>query len=346
MTHTKIVKISFFVVAALFSFLTWIQFNMGLDPIGSSEIIFSAFMLVLTVGFFIASMFIFSKRTVLVEIVIYLLVYVLILGFRPEQFLAASLALLIFYYSVGRLKASLDNSIKVKVRPAILFGAPTTVTAMAILFAFASYVYPFNFSEIKISQNAFSFAAPFATGIIKTQVPFYEDTMTLDQIFAIKLVSDGTVDLTKANLSKDALNILISNAATMKSDPEAFLKNEQVQKVVLPEVYSYVERSYKKQLKDNIADLEDRLSITLTGQETITDIMTLVANSYIEKYAKPNQRVVPIFVALAVFLSIKSLGFFINRISILFSWIILTTLVKLGAVVKEVEQVERETLLI
>ena len=299
---TNIIKISLFAFSALLSFLIWSRFSDAFESVGVLDITFSMFLFVLSVGYFILLLFMFSDWLPLGIFSVFLFVFVAIFGFGAEYFVASFLAILFFVYAKIRLEHNIKNNLKIRFHSAILYGASSLVTAFAILVAFASYTYPFNVSEINVSAKWFSQVTPISEKFIQLQMPYYESGMTTDDFLAEGVAKEFGV-------SADV-----------------------------------IKRNYKTQLSLQRDELAESLGIELLGEETLEEVMALLANSYVNKYLSPNPNIVPVVFAILIFLAIKSFGFFLNRISVFFAWGLFKTLKVSKILETEITQVDKETL--
>ncbi|MEK7452853.1 MAG: hypothetical protein AAB614_01310 [Patescibacteria group bacterium] len=301
-SKTNRLKISFFLISALLSFLTWSRFKDASSIVSTWDIISVAILLIISIGFFTLLLFIFNNNFPLQVFALFLFVFVLILDFHIEYIIVVILALLFFVYAHIKLKNNIKNNLKVRFHSAVLYGTPSLVTAFAVLFASVSYFYPFNVSEIKVSPQVFSFVTPFAEQFIKLQTPTYQVGMTIDD-FLVGTVSKET------GVSTDL-----------------------------------IKKNFKSQLEKQRKEFADGVGVSLSGDEKLNDIITLVANSYISKYLVPNESIIPIIFAIFVFLTIKSSGFILNRASVLFATMLFKIMVFFKLIRVEIIKVDKEVL--
>jgi len=92
--------------------------------------------------------------------------------------------------------------------------------------------------------------------------------------------------------------------------------------------------------------LGKQFGATFTGNENTAQALTLIANGYINKYLASYKDFVPLVVAILVFLTIKSVGFIINRLSVSIAWLASLILVATGVARREKTSVEKEELVI
>ncbi|MBI3671534.1 hypothetical protein HY249_01935 [Candidatus Azambacteria bacterium] len=300
MSKQNIIKISIFAISALLSFMIWIGFKDILTFSDGFHILSMAVLFSVAAGFFIFLFFVFSDWLPIAAFALFLLVFILVLGFKVEYLAATALSMVFFIFAKARLNQNIKNNLKLKFHPAILYGAPSLLTAFAALFAFASYFYPINVADVKVSPKVFSQVAPLAEKFIQLQMPAYQSGMSVDEFLIASVAKESGVSA------------------------------------------DIIKKNFKTQLAKQRNDLASGVGVSLSGAETLNDIMALVANSYIKKYLVPNSSFVPIVLAILVFLSIKSAGFILNRVSVAFAFILFKTFKLLGLLRVEVKQVDKE----
>lgn len=90
--------------------------------------------------------------------------------------------------------------------------------------------------------------------------------------------------------------------------------------------------------------LAQQLGVHLSGNEDFKKLLTLIADSYINRYFVSYRDFIPMVVAAFVFLAVKSFGFIVDRFAVFFAWSIAQLLVAAGVVRKEKTMVEKEIL--
>lgn len=235
------------------------------------------------------------------------------LGFlfiNEKGWIAAILSFLFFFYAVGSMRYQIHNRIKVGFYPLISYGTPAAVTALAVLFVYMGYSYPFRITgSFTVPDRVVSPLVPFAESFIRSQAPGYEKGMTVD-----------------AFLSASATDLLEQKYGTTA------LANKQVQAALADAVDK--QRS----------ELSQQLKVPLQGDEHVEDILTLLMDRYLNSYLVSYREFVPLVVAVSVFLAVKSVGFFVGKIAVLFAWLSAHALMALGVIEKKKEGIEREVL--
>ncbi len=304
MHRENILKILFVLFSALMSFLIWSSFEGGLGFFGMSELLKFAVLITLSVSVFFLSFVLFSKKFSFLTFFAFIFVFLAIFNFGYYYLIFSIIAFLLFYFAYIRFSMHFKNSIKLKLHMASFFGIPSLVTSVAILFSVASYFYPFNIDELKVSENMVVPMSSVLEGAVKTKFPFYQKDMTLDDFLA-EIVAD---------------NIGVSA--------------------------NLVKNNFQKEINNQKRELSKSLKVELTGKETFNQIVVKIVNSYINKFVTPNQAIVPFVLAILIFLTIKSLGFLLNRLSVFFSWVIIKFLMFFNIVKTEKIQIEKEKLIV
>lgn len=347
MSQTKIIKIVFLLLVAGLSFLIWREFDADLNLINSAGAVYILFLTVLSVAIFILSFFVLDGISLFTGFLVFFAVFIFALGFRWEYIVAIFPALAFFSYSLLRIKNSAKNSIKIEFHSAVTRGASSLITCFAVLFAFAAYFHPFNISELQISPKMFSFANSVLTPIMQSQFPFYEKDMILDDLIALMIASSGGVDLKSVKLPKEAQTLIFSKLSELGSlDAQSVMQDPEIQKSIFPELVASVKKNQKNEIAKQRAEFSKRFGVELKGDEKLDELMAKIINSYIAKYAVSYEKFIPEATAVATFLGIKSLGFFLNRFSVLFAWILYRILRSVGVIRMEEVDIKKEKLLI
>lgn len=235
------------------------------------------------------------------------------LGFlfiNEKGWIAAILSFLFFFYAVGSMRYQIHNRIKVSFYPLISYGTPAAVTALAVLFVYMGYSYPFHITgSFAIPERVMSPLVPFAESFIRSQAPGYEKGMTVDTF-----LSASAGELLEQKYGAGAL------------------ANKEVQAALVDAV--------EKQR----SELAKQLRVPLKGDERVEDILASFMNTYLNSYLVSYREFVSLVVAVSVFLAVKSVGFFIGRIAVLVAWLSAHALIALGAIEKKKEGIEREVL--
>ena len=85
--------------------------------------------------------------------------------------------------------AAFKNRPKSELYPLLLFGGSSMVTAMAILFGFASYFYPINLEKLRIKGNSLDRLVSLAEPFIGPRIPGYQKGMTVDELLKANINS-------------------------------------------------------------------------------------------------------------------------------------------------------------
>lgn len=347
MSQTRIIKVGFLILAALLSFLIWREFEADLNLINSAGTVYILLLTVLSATVFILSFFVFDGVAILTGFLAFFAVFILILGFRWEYLISIFPALAFFVYSLLRIKNSAKNSIKIEFHSAVMHGVAPLITCLAVLFAFAAYFHPFNISKLEISPKMFSFANSALIPIIQSQFPFYEKDMTLDDLIVLMIAGGGEVDLKSVKFSKETQAMIFSKLSESGSlDAQMVMQDPEIQKSIFPELVANVKKNQKNEIAKQRAEFSKRFGVEFKGDEKSDELMAKISNSYIAKYAISYEKFIPEATAATAFLGIKSLGFFLNRFSVLFAWVLYRILRSVGLVRMEEVDVKKEKLIV
>lgn len=301
-TKRRIIHLGFTLVSLMLSFWMWSVVRGDFGLLSAGDIMLIITLAVFAIATLILAALLFSRTEAPLVYGAFALVFPLVMGVRWEYLCAALIALLCFTYAAEWTYFLNRSRLKTSFYPLISFGAPTMLTGVAALFAFAAYFYPFKVDTIAMPPQIISVAAPYADSLIGAQIPAYRPGMTLDQFIGASVAPQIPVGISKVNV--DAA-IAMQRAA-----------------------------------------LGHQFGVTFTGKESTAEALTLVANGYVNKYLTSYKDFVPLVVAILVFLTVKSVGFIIDRLSVLVAWIASLILVATGVARKEKTTVEKEVLVI
>lgn len=256
---------------------------------------------------FVLGTFLFSWKEMMAVAAAFPLGFLFVTG---KGWIAALLSFLFFVYAVGSMRHQIHNRIKVSFYPLISYGTPAAVTALAVLFVYMGYSYPFRITgSFEIPERVMRPIVPFAESFVRSQSPGYEKGMTVDEFLAA-----GATDMLVQKYGENAL------------------ANKQVQGAL------------KDAVEKQRSELVRQLKIPLNGDERLEDVLASLANTYVNSYLVSYRDFVPFVVAVSVFLAVKSAGFFVGRIAVLIAWLSAHALVALGAIERKKESTEKEVL--
>lgn len=256
---------------------------------------------------FILGAFLFSWREMMAVAAAFPLGFLFVTG---KGWIAALLSFLFFVYAVGSMRHQIHNRIKVSFYPLISYGTPAAVTALAVLFVYMGYSYPFRITgSFEVPERIISPLVPFAESFIRSQTPGYETGMTVDEF-----LEASATDMLKQKYGEGAL------------------ANKQVRSALADAV--------EKQRNE----LVRQLRIPLEGDERVKDILGLLTDRYLNSYLVSYRDFVPFVVAVSVFLAVKSVGFFVGKISVFIAWLSAHALIALGIIERKKESTEKEAL--
>ena len=317
----RIIHIVFIVAAFAFSLAIWIQFKNGLSLFAWRDVLLMLGLSIFAIALFFLSAFVFSSKEICVVFVAFLASFLAVFAPEKESWLGAFLAFLLLFYAQRRMAGSIQNRLKVSFYPLLLFGGSSMVTAMAILFGFASYFYPINLEKLQLKVNSLDRLVSLAEPFIGPRIPGYQKGMTVDELL-------------KANVNSSIEQSLggISGAI-----PPQALQGIKISQTL-------IDKEIQNELNKQKAELGKKLGIEITGKENFSELVSSLFNSYINRYLSPYKEFLPLVVAVSVFLTFKSFGFFVNRLSLLIAWILSQILMAANVIKKQTATVEKEIL--
>ena len=317
----RIIHIVFIVAAFAFSLAIWIQFKNGLSLFAWRDVLLMLGLSIFAIALFFLSAFVFSSKEICVVFAAFLAAFLAVFAPEKESWLGAFLAFLLLFYAQRRMAGSIQNRLKVSFYPLLLFGGSSMVTAMAILFGFASYFYPINLEKLQLKGNSLDRLVSLVEPFIGPRIPGYQKGMTVDELL-------------KANVNSSIEQSLggISGAI-----PPQALQGIKISQTL-------IDKEIQNELNKQKAELGKKLGIEITGKENFSRLVSSLFNSYINRYLSPYKEFLPLVVAVSVFLTFKSFGFFVNRLSLLIAWILSQILMAANVIKKQTATVEKEIL--
>lgn len=295
-------------ISFLLSLFLWRAVKNDFSIVDGSDVIFGGSVVVISITVFLLSALLYSRISASAVAGAFLLPFLFIVGFGWQYLVAALIAFLLFVYAILQIHSARDGVIALRFSAFIFRGTPMLLNAIAVLFACTALFYPFQADKITIPPAWFAYAVSFSEPFIERQIPLYRRGMTVDEFFSAGASSA---------MAKGA------DIATMSAQTRALIGAE-------------VARQRN--------GLTEQLGVRLSGSEDFKELVALIADTYINRYLVSYKDFIPAVVAAFVFLSVKSLGFILDRFAVLFAWGIARLLVAAGVIRKEKIMVEKEIL--
>ena len=308
-TRSLIFQAVLILISFILSLLIWRYVANSVHITAALDMAWIAGLVTCFMAVIILALAVFSVRSATLPFLSFLAGFLLLAGMRWEYIAGALISFLLFLYGAKRARNQADNQLKISFYDFLRYGAPQTLTALALLFALVGYFYPINFATVQLPRETFEYAAPFVETIIGSFAPAYKPGMTLDEFF-----------LAGAGASLDNLGNMKENAA----------------------IKALIDQEIKKQR----GSLSEQIGVKLTGQEKLPDIISAVSGAYLSRYLTRYQNIAPAIIALSVFLGVKSFGLIIDRLAVLLAWIFAKILLALNIIRKQKTTVDKEILTI
>ena len=308
-TRSLIFQAVLILISFILSLLIWRYVANSVHITAALDMAWIAGLVTCFMAIIILALAVFSVRAATLPFLSFLAGFLLLAGMRWEYIAGAFISFLLFLYGAKRARNQADNQLKISFYDFLRYGAPQTLTALALLFALVGYFYPINFATVQLPRETFEYAAPFVETIIGSFAPAYKPGMTLDEFF-----------LAGAGASLDNLGNMKENAA----------------------IKALIDQEIKKQR----GSLSEQIGVKLTGQEKLPDIISAVSGAYLSRYLTRYQNIAPAIIALSVFLGVKSFGLIIDRLAVLLAWIFAKILLALNIIRKQKTTVDKEILTI
>lgn len=299
---------SFLFLSFALSASMWFHVRTTFDTVTLGDVMLSTFFMVFSVALFILALLLFTWRETFGVFAVFCAGFLIFLPFHAPYLLAVAVALLIFAYAETEIRNGSNNQLTVSFYSLLVYGVPTLLTGLALLYAFVGYFYPFNLDNARTAPSSFSIIVPQLEKLATAKFPYYHAGMSIDEFF---IASAGeSVKAQFGSVPKQA-EALITDGVVKQRD-----------------------------------SLSKQFGVALSGKETLGELLSIVTNSYLKRYLGSYKNLVPLLVALSVFLTIKSFGFILDRLAVLVAWLSAKALIASGVMLKRKIPTERETLTI
>ncbi len=353
----QILKYSLIVLTIVNSFFAWRSVERALNVSGSSDwivpgILFSSFFILL----YLSAILIKERHFIYVmTLLCFSLSFVFI--FVSWHFVSIFLGFLLASFGIFHIRRDMQLNIKVNLGKAITTGKTFLIIAVALIIS-SQYFYTIKDKDLENimpriqSSKAFDALTSNILGAIN---PAFKDvsgnSATVDE-FILETQNKQTEDENITALSDEQLDASINNQMGNNFSPqqkEDLKKDTQDKlKTISKEL---LDSNQKIILEQSRKDLSEIVGKDLTGQERVSEIFPQMINKKIADYFRPKVNenhslpLLPMILAIILFLTIVPLGSFLNIFWTLLSRLIFWILVKSGAITigkvqKEVEIIE------
>ncbi|MCD6149886.1 hypothetical protein J7J13_03830 [bacterium] len=329
----QILKYSLIFLTLLFSFFAWLSVDQAVNNPESSNwlvpvIWFSLFFIILAL-----SIVLIKETYVLTGLLAVSFLSSFIFVFNGWHFLPVVLSLLLAYLAMARIKNDLKLNVKIDLWKTIRRGRMLLIISLAIIITSQYYfgVKDFKASALIPQLKPGDIANGLASRIISTINPgikISEDKdMTVDQFI---LQTQKMNDQKNAGISVDKeIDKIVAEKFGDTASPSRLdeIKKEYAKNMEEPDGRNMILEEGRKQLSE-IAGRE------LAGEEKISEVISEMINSKITNFlgvSMDNPKkvpLIPIALAIIIFLTVISLGSFLSPLWMLLSALIFTILAK------------------
>ena len=202
------------------------------------------------------------------------------------------------------------------------------------LFLLTALFYQSSFSkgELKLNESQVRSLMPYVEGQIKSQVPFYSESMTTDQFLVMSALAQGTITMDAIKLSSTTQKELQKKiAADPKKSVESVMQDPEVQLIIINDII----KNNPKKITELRKDFQESMGVTLEENQSIISLMTAMINAYLDKIISSfdGKKYLPIALALTFLFSFKALSFLFVDVAIIIGGFLFLIL-KAGGVLK------------
>ncbi len=330
----NILKFSLLFLSFAVAFFAWFSLNNAILIPNSSVwlvpmIWFSLFYIVYSLEFILISEKLLINLSIALGIFLSL-IFVHIIW----HFLFLLLAIGLFVISFKQIKNDLGQNVKLYLPKTLRMGKVSFIFALAL-----------------VISSQYYFQAK-AVGLLK--FPVFDVGVILENSLVRNILYKLNPDLQKINdknLTVDQMILQNYQASQILGEKSELLSVTQGNQAILSVDLQKIEELQKQKiLEAGRAQLGKMANRTLTGSEKVMDVFTIIVNQKIQSlispdYAYKNFPVIPIYMAIILFLTVLSLGAFLSRILVhlinfIFWILILTKIVEIKKVPVEMEVIK------
>lgn len=347
MENPKIIK-SFILVALfiLFGILFW----MGLADIylygnfsASSFVLLTIFLLVFVILFLFLSLLLENRRMVLLSYLFVLLGFFIFFRFNYWLVIGLAVVFVAFVLSRTLIQKERKNRLRISLRRVFGRGLPWTLTLLALFIGLVSYFHPpilIEEDEIILPSQVSTWLIKPLAGTLSKVLPIIDKKTTVDEALSLTLATERT-DLFSFSpeLLKELKEISIEDL-----DLKDLIKNPKVAETFKQEVIEQAEKINPELLIQQRDELAKTFGISLTGKETISDLINKTINAKIKEAIGSAAGALPIISVVLTFIGLRLFFIPFGWLAILLSLLIFHFLrflkfVKIEKVMKEGEDV-------
>lgn len=277
----------------------------------SSFIWFGVSLVLFVIFFLLFSLLVDYKITFVIIYVLSLLTFFIFFPINNYLFIGLAVVLLAMILSRVLIQKERNERLKISLRSVFRAGLPWMMTILALFIGFLGYLYPLtptDKNEINLPPEILNlFVKPLTRTLSKT-LPMLDEKTTIDEALALNITTQN-IDLTSLT---PELIAQLKGKNIKDLNPTELLKNPAIAEILKKQAARVSSATLTQQRND----LAKTLGISLTGKETISDVINKIINAKIKDFVGPAIGVLPIISAVLTF-------FVLRLIFIPFGWIII-----------------------
>lgn len=223
-------------------------------------------------------------------------------------------------------------------------GLPLVILGISLIMAVVYYFNPLlnlEQQEMQIPPKVFRIImAPFS-GTIGKMLPFYDPNMTIDEIFTAGTMF-GKGEAPSFESIPPELMEKVSGMDLESMDINQLLKDPQIGALLRQEMSKQTQQVSPSLLKQQRAELEKTLGITLDGNETFDVLLSKIVNDKLKEFVGPRAKEISIGIAVALFLVLRFVGKIFSFVVIIFARLFFYVLLLSKLITKETAMKEGE----
>lgn len=282
----------------------------------------------------------------LIAFLIYLFSLATFFIFFPFNYwLAVGLTVLFVAFILSRvlIQRERNERLKISMRSVFKVGLPWTMTMLALFIGFVGYFHPLtptDKNEINLPSQILNWLVKPLAGTLSKALPMLSENTTIDEALATSVATQN-IDLVSLS---PALLAQLKGKNIKDLSPAELMKDPAIAKILQAEAAKQAKKINPQVLAQQRNDLAKTLGISLTGKETMSDVINKIINAKIKDMVGPAIGVLPFISAILIFVVLRlvfiPLGWLIILLALLiFQFLRIFKFVKIEKVMKEGEDV-------
>lgn len=327
------------ILSIIFSFLSWQRVEIGINSASPSGYFLPVFFFTLFfVSFYLATVMI-KEKYILNFLALFCLFSSFVFVFNPWHIISTFLGWILAWIGIYRIRRDMGLNIRISLAKTLTTGNRFIVLAFCIVLA-SQYFFTIqnkNFEELLPNFSNNKYSGILVSKILSVVNPEYKkissEETTIDE-FIIETQKKQLEEKGSALLPNEQIESSINQIGeNISEEQKEEIKNKLKDSLGNANI-RIMEENEKLILEESRKKFEDLSGKKLTGQEKMSEVFEAIINQKITSYFKPeinsktNPSLLQTILTIILFLTIVSLGSFLNIFWVLFCKFVFWILVK------------------